>query len=185
VGRDALGGCATSVAIIAANVVGQRLTSAAPLTGRTWFDLLVRPTRTFLQFISFFAVNAVWMGLAFLFVLFLLRMLVRKDWLAVAVMGAIFGAAGLGDSEHRVMSFLILSVSAGIGVFIPLRFGLVGTVSGLFFFFILTNVPLTMDPSAWYAGPGLAVLLLILGIAGAFVISVGGRPLFGRLALEE
>jgi hypothetical protein len=33
---------------------------------------------------------------------------------------------------------------------------------------------------------GFAGVLLVLGIAvAAFVISIGGRPLFGRMALEE
>jgi hypothetical protein len=186
VGRDALGGCAMGVAIVAADAVGRRLTSGAPLLSVLWFDLLVRPTRTFLQFISFGMVNAILFGLASLCVLLLLRMLVRKEWLAAAVLGAIFGAARLGDSENRLLSFLFTSVSAGFGGFLTFRFGLVSLVSGQFVFFILSNVPLTIDPSAWYAGPGLAVLLLILAIAvAAFIISIGGRPLFGRMALED
>ncbi len=47
-------------------------------------------------------------------------------------------------------------------------------------------VPLTTDLSAWYAGVGLAGLLLPVGLAvAAFVISVGGRPLFSRMVIEE
>jgi hypothetical protein len=175
------------VAIFATSVVGQRLTLRAPTLFLMWFDLLVRPTRTFLQFISFQMFVAMMFGLASLCILLLLRMLVRKDWLAVTVLGAIFGAAGgFGDSEHRVTSFLLPFVSAGIGMVIPLRFGLVGLVAGIFLALVLRAVPLTIDPSAWYAGVGFAGLLLVLGIAvAAFVISVGGRPLFGRIALEE
>jgi hypothetical protein len=67
-----------------------------------------------------------------------------------------------------------------------LRFGLVGFIAGFFLFNILVDVPLTTDPSAWYAGVGFAGVLLVLGVAvAAFVISVGGRPLFGRMALED
>ena len=61
-----------------------------------------------------------------------------------------------------------------------LRFGLVGFIAGFFLFNILVDVPLTTDPSAWYAGTGLAAVLLVRGIAvAAFVISVGGRPSSG------
>jgi hypothetical protein len=51
------------------------------------------------------------------------------------------------------------------------------TVSGL-----VTSLPLTLDADAWYFGRSLFVMLLIGALAlYGFVISVGGRPVFGEM----
>jgi hypothetical protein len=46
--------------------------------------------------------------------------------------------------------------------------------------------PLTLDPSAWYFGSSMAVLLVVVGIAAyGFQTSVAGRPLIKDEILER
>ena len=189
VGRDLLGGCvlgaASVVVVLARPLVSARLSSASvpPLYGP--FELFVTPTRAFLATIFGTAFEAVLFGLVFLFILFLVRNVVRKEWLAVVLFAAVLSSYGL-LYESPFLAWLCLFV-AYIAVLVNLlRFGLVGFIAGFFLFNILVEVPLTTDPSAWYAVVGFAGVLLVLGVAvAAFVISVGGRPLFGRMALED
>jgi hypothetical protein len=112
------------------------------------------------------------------------RALVRKEWLAVVLLAAVLSSYSL-LSESPLLAWLFLFVVISDTLVILLRFGWVGWVASSFGQ-IVSSVPLTTDLSAWYAGVGFAGLLLFLGIAvAAFVISVGGRPLFGRMALED
>ncbi len=51
---------------------------------------------------------------------------------------------------------------------------------------ILRCLPLTTQGSAWYAGIGLAGILLMAAMAFyGFYTSLGGRPVFGGAAFEE
>jgi serine/threonine-protein kinase len=190
VGRDLLGGCVLSAAsvvvMLAAPLVSSRLasTSVTPLNSVP-FDLFVTPTRTFLAGIFATANAAVLIGLVFLFVLFLVRVIVRKEWLAVVLFAAVLSSYALLN-ESPLLAWLFLFVAYIALLVNLLRFGLVGFLAGYFLYNTLTRLPLTTDPSAWYAGVGIAGLLLILGIAvTALVISVGEQPLFGRMALED
>jgi serine/threonine-protein kinase len=191
VGRDVLAGCtmagaAPAVVWLLRPVVSARLTSGSVMPlNMAFLDLFVMPTRTFIAIIFFRVLTGVVVGLSALFLLFLLRALVRREWLAVVLFAAILSSPGLlNPSPLLSLPFMFLAYGATIVVL--LRFGLVGFIAGYFLLGILTMVPLTTDPSAWYAGVGSAGVLLVLAIAvAAFVISVGGRPLFGRIALED
>jgi hypothetical protein len=49
-----------------------------------------------------------------------------------------------------------------------------------FFVDVLLRVPMTLDPSAWYFGHSLVVLLIVGAVAGyGFIVSLGGRRAFG------
>ena len=58
-------------------------------------------------------------------------------------------------------------------------------MSGLLMTYILGPAPLTWDFSKWYAGSGLLMALVVLGVAvWAFYISLGGRQLFRDSVLD-
>lgn len=65
------------------------------------------------------------------------------------------------------------------------RFGLLATATTLFVDNIVTAVPTTTNLSAWWSGPMIASLLMMLAVAGfAYFAARAGQPLFGQL-LEE
>ena len=121
---------------------------------------------------------------AYFFMLFLFRLLTRRDWVAAIVFALIFAVLnGLGTGS---LVFALIN-AAGIGflLFILLRVGLLAVSAAVAFSNILYTFPLTLHFSAWYAGLGLTGLVLAVAFAGtAFYISLGGRPVFGA-ALEE
>ncbi len=124
--------------------------------------------------------------LTLVFVLFLLKRLLRKEWLAGGALIVILSMINALQSETPVISGLAQLVSTGASVVLVIRFGLLALLASSFFGFILTNAPLTTDMSVWYAGTSSAALLLIVAIAFySFYISLGGRPMFGAATQEE
>jgi hypothetical protein len=74
----------------------------------------------------------------------------------------------------------------GLMVFLLIRFGLLAIVAQGFVNGLLSEWPLTMQGSAWYAGIGLTGILLLAALAFyGFYTSLGGRPVFGAAAFEE
>jgi hypothetical protein len=66
-----------------------------------------------------------------------------------------------------------------------LRFGLVSTISAVFFLNTLAAMDLGLDWSTCYAPYGLATLVLLLSIViAAFWLSLGSRSLFVNDAAE-
>ena len=69
--------------------------------------------------------------------------------------------------------------------FVLHRYGLLATAMTLFVDNIMTSVPLTTNLSAWWSGPTIASLLMLIALGWlAYVAARAGQPLFGQL-LEE
>jgi hypothetical protein len=124
--------------------------------------------------------------LAILFVLFLLRALLRKEWAAavafVLLFTFFFAAANQFDPVVLVTSLIFWALA----VFLLIRFGLLAFVVQAFFDHLLESYPLTTHGSDWYAGISLTAILLMAAIAlYGFYTSLGGRPVFGGAVLEE
>jgi serine/threonine protein kinase len=128
--------------------------------------------------------SAVLFALAFLFMLVLFRMLLRKTWLAMALWCVLVGAPVLG--ENLPFEWATGLARALVLLFVLRRGGLLGLAVALFCFFNLVEAPLTLDFSAWYGGRALPVLAVLAGLACyGFHTSLAGKPLFGRSLLED
>jgi hypothetical protein len=129
-----------------------------------------------------------WLFLAFmlLFVLVLFRVLLRKEW-AAAVTWVLFFSVFFSLGRESVPLALVESLIPNVvTVFLLRRLGLLWLVVALVFNGLLTNLPLTTQGSAWYAGLSLAGILLMAAIVFyGFYTSLGGRPIFGKAVLEE
>jgi hypothetical protein len=130
-------------------------------------------------------IRAAEFGLLILFILFLLRVLLRKQWAATVVYLAFFAIMGALGSESPFLGAIFGALVWGLPLLTLLRFGLLATTAGIFACFILEWFPLTMQLSAWYSGMGLlgAALVLILSLV-AFRPSLADRPLFSRPLLD-
>ncbi len=125
--------------------------------------------------LSLFA-NSMTGALLLFFLLFILRVVLRKEWLAVAGVVAVIVAVSIAqgarwpDVPFAIASGTILTV-------VILRFGLIAAIFSSAIQDIL-RLPHTLDFSAWYAGTVAVPLVLIalLAIYG-FRISLGGRRL--------
>ena len=124
-------------------------------------------------------------ALACLFVLFLLRILLRREWIAAATFVSIGTALHVLNSDSVLACFLAALVW-GATYFILVRFGLLAATTTLLFSALLDYFPITPELSAWYSGIGLAGVVLMLAFAAyAFHTSLGGRPMFQAKLLED
>jgi hypothetical protein len=121
-------------------------------------------------------------GLFVFFVIFALRALFRRDWIA-AVAGAVLFAALQADLANDLnwgAEFAIYVVLFAALIFALLRFGLVSTISAVFFLNTLNGMTLGTNWTTWYAPTGLATMILMLIITFfAFNQSLGDRSLLG------
>jgi len=126
-------------------------------------------------------VSGIFMGLFFLFLLFVLRALLRKTWLAaivyVAVLVFIFGSL---EATTPWLNYAIFTLYQAVFVFILLRFGLMAAITAAVCLNLLESCPATLDFSAWYVGLSLIppVIVALIAVYG-FHISLAGRPLIG------
>jgi serine/threonine-protein kinase len=119
-------------------------------------------------------------GLALIF--FLLKAVLRKEWLAAAVFLPLF--AWLLSEGGWIPFGFGLVVSAAF-IFVFLRFGLLALVFANYYTHFL-QFPLTTDSSAWYAGTSLFLLLVLAAIAiYGFRIALAGRPAFSGTGLDD
>jgi serine/threonine-protein kinase len=119
------------------------------------------------------------------FTIFVLRQVVRKDWLAALIASIIWM---LANTRHMFdpqwwLVIPVFVVLFAVLVFVLLRLGLVAAMAAIFFANDTASVLLGSDWSAWYVPNGLATLAVLLGIGVfAFVRSLGDRELLGSVS---
>jgi serine/threonine-protein kinase len=125
-------------------------------------------------------------ALAFFFLLFLLRLLLRKDWLAAAVFVLVFVAILALPGSYPLVDAVFMVLTFGSVIFTLMRFGLFPLVAFLIASDALFDFPHTTHLSAWYAGSTYLSVLLVLALAVySFRVSLAGRPIFSGAALDE
>jgi hypothetical protein len=106
----------------------------------------------------------------------------RRDRLEVVFLNA-------ADTENQSAWVLLARglILNSLTVFVLIRLGFLALVASVIFHLcLLENFPLTTQGSTWYAGLGLAGILLMGAMAFyGFYTSLGGRPVFGGALLAE
>ncbi len=128
---------------------------------------------------------AVFIGVGGLIGRFFYRALFRWHWFALGIQFLttyVLFAVMIGADDLRSVSAALITA---LWLAVLLRIGVLASVVSLYFFFLLLLLPLTLDLSAWYAGPtriafGLFAALLLYG----FHTSLGDKPLFGAPLLD-
>jgi hypothetical protein len=113
-------------------------------------------------------------------VLVLLRLVVRRTWLASAVLVS-FAVPVIAQGTATV-DIVLAALLVTLGLTVLLRVGVVAHIAMFVVGNFLTWLPLTLDPTAWYFGRSLIVLLLISALATyGFFVALAGRPAFGTM----
>jgi hypothetical protein len=119
------------------------------------------------------------------FALVLLRIILRRQWLAVSLFFLIFTFVNATGAGNPYINLAYALLSAAIVSFALIRFGLLATMVASFYQSILLSYPITIDFSSWYAGLSLLGLLLVVSLAVyGFYLALAGRPLFKEEFLE-
>jgi serine/threonine-protein kinase len=125
-------------------------------------------------------------SLAIFFVLFLLRVVLRKEWLAVAVFTLIFALLVAASTTNFALGLVFGFAANLLLVMATLRFGLVTMVSGLCVAGVLTSLPLTNDANAFYFDVSVIAVLSVAALAFyAFYIAKAGQPIFKKSFLDS
>ena len=188
VGRDILMGCVAGAAVrilFGLTVMAPAWSGKPPLTP----DILVYgATLASVRDAGFrLLVNqysAVLYALAFVFLLVLLRSLLRVQWLAVVLWCVVVGSPLRG--EELVVEWAMGGLKALVFLLALTRGGLLSVAVALYVSFIVVEAPLTLDLSAWYASRALPTVLVVVGLAlYGFVTSLAGKSLLGQSLLED
>jgi len=117
--------------------------------------------------------------LVFFFVLFGLKVLLRKEWIAAIVFVAIFAVPRALTSTYMAVEMPAQILVYAIAVLIVLRFGLVPLACAIFTINLMANLAFSADFSAWYVTTSILGLLSVVALAGwGFYHSLGGEPLW-------
>jgi serine/threonine-protein kinase len=117
--------------------------------------------------------------LVFFLVLFLLRVLLRKRWLAAVAFVAVFAAPPILASRHLALEAPMQIAVYSIAAFAVVRFGLVTLAAGILTADVLVDVPVTASLSSWYVGSSAFVFSSVLALAlWGFYTSLAGQRLW-------
>ncbi len=121
-------------------------------------------------------------SLSALFVILLLSVILRRDWLATIAGWLLLTVLVIFPGDNPPIDIFFTALCAAIFIFGLMRFGLLTAVFAAFSFNLLDVLPVTTNFSVWFAGATVlvAVILLGLGFYGAYT-SLAGRPVFKGL----
>jgi hypothetical protein len=125
-------------------------------------------------------------SLFYFFVFFLIRLVLRKEWLAALVALSLVSLLSVVEGpDHPVVNVTFDVIIWGIALMILIRFGLLPLMVALCIHNLLEVYPLTTHLSAWHAETTFFVFSVILAVAiFGFYTSTAGKPLFGGISLD-
>jgi hypothetical protein len=111
-------------------------------------------------------------------ILFLFRVLLRKSWLAAAGFVLLFAALKSLTSNYPGVDWPVHTILYAILAVGALRFGLATLAVALFTADLALNIPLTLNPSAWYFTNATLALATIAALAiwGFYTALAGQGP---------
>ncbi len=138
---------------------------------------------SFVSTLLFQLVGGIFISLAFLCLLFILRILLRNQKVAFTVFVLIFASL---TALQNIWLFPIGLFTSCLILFVLMRFGLIALVFIMSIESFFDGFPTTLEVSAWYAGYGYAALAIFAAIVlYAFYTSLGGQPMFGTPRLDD
>jgi serine/threonine-protein kinase len=123
--------------------------------------------------------------LMMLFLIFLLRAVVRNQWIAAAVFGAIFAAVAFFAGDQAWMTGIETFLAFFVSAFVLLRWGLLALMGEYFANNIMVQTPFTLRASEWYFSASILMAGAILALAvWAFRTATAGQRLWKASLLE-
>ncbi len=188
VGRVLLAGALLGVFYAISSEVAQltrRVVETPPPIPPFSWDLTLRGPRYVAGHLAAAPAVTTLIALGFALLFFLLRAVLRKEWLAAVAFALILAVPFEGGGIGGPIAFAFGLVQAAALILVFLRFGLLVFVFAVYFSHFL-EFPLTTDSSAWYAGTSLFLLLVLAALAVyGFRIALAGRPMLPAMRLED
>jgi hypothetical protein len=189
VGRDLLVGAAAAARSSGLWALGKQVPSwlgqPQQWSAATFIDpeSLTSWTHTAFRILVNIYAAAQW-SIIWLFVLVLLRILLRRNLLALLAWCAV-QASQVFLASGPLTGLLMGVPFAALELLVLTRFGLLGFASYTLVAFLVTELPLTFDVSLWWAPRGFLAVAVVAAIgAYGFRTALAGRPAFGGDWLE-
>jgi serine/threonine-protein kinase len=144
----------------------------------------------FREFVHYFLGEALTIclvtGLGSMFLLTLLLIVLRRNWLTACVTWGLLTSALSLSGENPAIDWPFAGLMAGLIVFALMRLGLLAATSMFLFFFWTSVMPLTSDSSTFYAGSTALTLLTLAALAVyGYRMALAGQPLFRGGFIED
>ena len=134
---------------------------------------------------AYHAMQGIFGGLILFFFFFVLRTILRQQWLAGVAFVLFFVVTQSLNDSHPLLAAISYAIVYSMIVPMLLRFGLVSFVVTVFVVNLTQALPFTLSFSAWYGTGSVVFIIVVAGLALlACRKALGGQPLLGRL-LEE
>jgi serine/threonine-protein kinase len=142
-------------------------------------------TRHYLAGMAGYIPMAIVTALFMFLMIFLLRAILRKDWIAAMVFVAFLAISSALNADHPAIAATFVGLVNGFAVFVLMRYGILALTVGVLVSTILPRAPLTPDLSVWYSGNAMLAMGLVMALAAyAFHVARAGRPLLGKNLLD-
>ena len=172
VGRDVLLGVLLGV-LTAAVAASSELIVGTPNFTSPEFLMGTRSTAAVILKVTLYGLRS---ALLMLFLLFLLRLVLRSQWAAAVVFVLIFTLLAALEGTNALLNATANAIYTSLFVAALLRWGLTVLFVGLFVANLLLNYPATTSSSAWYIGATIFLFAVPLAMAiWAFYTAVGPR----------
>ena len=122
------------------------------------------------------------LAMGMFFVFFLLRVLLRRPWLAAIVFIALGALPATLASSGPLIAGSAGVVQFGLAIFILSRFGVLPMVVGIFVSTVLPAFPLTTNFATWYAG---STLFAFGSVVALTAYALYGRSTGGRSSRKD
>jgi hypothetical protein len=175
VARDVLVGVAATGAIVALDPLTAALKRSAPRGLDTSYWRAASDLRELLAGMVDSLDGTLFIAFMLVFFFCLIRMMVRRDWMAATVfavlLGALLGGGSAlmsGSSAWALVGAAVGLLLGGVTVGLLVRFGLIAVIAQNLTQTLLSNV-VTLSPSPWYSASSffnLAAVMLITAWAG-------------------
>ncbi|MBI3448909.1 MAG: protein kinase [Acidobacteria bacterium] len=133
-----------------------------------------------------FMVHSVVIAMGVLFILFLLRVFLRREWLAAVGLSLIISMQVVLGNDLLPLAALFASAAVGLFTFTMMRHGFLAATVAMMVSRWLNELPLPSNWHAWYAGMSTLVPLTVAALAVyGFTIALAGKPIFGGNLLED
>jgi serine/threonine-protein kinase len=144
-------------------------------------------TRTMLQYLIGFPVDATLIGLSLLLLFLVLRFVVRRDLPAAALVVAILTATVVGDSPDTMALMVALGVVLYSSLMLMLlRVGVLAAISALYTADLLAGMPHSLELGSWTGSATVVIVpaLLVLAVV-AYRGAMGGHLGLRRFVTGE
>ncbi len=133
--------------------------------------------------------NAILNGLGFFFLLFLMRLVFRRDRIALLLVFLLICVSRVLAADQLdgplVWNMLILAMVWSLIVYVMFRFGLLAGIARMFVSNVLLSNPLAADLSVFFVNEALFPPFVVLAVAGYGFLISADRSSFLRRRLEE